>query len=105
MELRALSFTEPFHFIQHDVYLIVSDRGDHPTKYSNRRGNFLYKFGKEGNADREFDETACLTMIKAESVQDVHLIVCDNENHRIQVFDLSGIFVAKFRKKRRGMGE
>ena len=34
-----------------------------------------------------------------------HLMVCDSENHRIQVFDLSGKFVAKFGTKGSGMGE
>ena len=34
-----------------------------------------------------------------------HLLVCDKENHRIQVFDLSGKFVAKFGTKGSGMGE
>ena len=33
-----------------------------------------------------------------------HLIVCDMSNHRIQVFDLSGKFIAKFGTKRSGMG-
>ena len=32
-------------------------------------------------------------------------MVCDKVNHRIQVFDLSGKFVAKFGTKGSGMGE
>ena len=32
-------------------------------------------------------------------------MVCDTLNHRIQVFDLSGKFVAKFGTKGSGMGE
>ena len=32
-------------------------------------------------------------------------MVCDTFNHRIQVFDLSGKFVAKFGTKGSGMGE
>ena len=34
-----------------------------------------------------------------------HLMVCDTGNHRIQVFDLSGKFVAKFGTNGSGMGE
>ena len=34
-----------------------------------------------------------------------HLMVCDTSNHRIQVFDLSGKFVATFGTKGSGMGE
>ena len=32
-------------------------------------------------------------------------MVCDRDNHRIQVFDLSGKFVAKFGTKGSGIGE
>ena len=42
----------------------------------------------------------CLFMNKAG-----HLMVCDGENHRIQVFDLSGKFGAKIGAKGSGMGE
>ena len=34
-----------------------------------------------------------------------HLLVCGSENHRIQVFDLSGKFVAKFGSKGSGIGK
>ena len=94
------SFTEPHHCIQHDNYLIVSVRGDHSVKCFDRKGNFLYKFGKEGNGDGEFNTPSCLSMDKAG-----HLIVCDTNNHRIQVFELSGKFVAKFGTKGSGIGE
>ena len=93
-------FTEPFHCIQHDNYLIVSGRGDHSVKLFDRKGNFLYIFGKKGNADGEFNVPRCLSMDKAG-----HLLVCDKGNHRIQVFDLSGKFVAKLGTKGIGMGE
>ena len=94
------SFTKPFHCIQHDNYLIVSDKGDHSVKLFDRKDNFLYKFGKKGNGDGEFNEPRCLFLNKAG-----HLMVCDYINHRIQVFDLSGKFVAKFGTEGSGMGE
>ena len=53
-----------------------------------------------GNADGEFNTPRCLFMNKAG-----HLMVCDKKNYRIQVFDLSGKFVAKFGTKGSGMGE
>ena len=92
--------TEPYHCIQHDIYLIVSDSGDHSLKCFDRNGNFLYKFGKKGNTNGEYNEPSCLSMDKAG-----HLMVCDSENDRVQVFDLSGKFVAKFGTKGSGMGE
>ena len=94
------SLTGPFHCIQHDNYLIVSDSNDHSVKLFDREGDFLYQFGKKGNAEGEFSMPGCLFMNKAG-----HLMVCDSENHRIQVFDLSGKFVAKFGTKGSGMGE
>ena len=94
------SFTKPFHCIQHDNYLLVSDNGDHSVKILDRKGNFLYKFGKQGNADGEYNKPFCLSVDKAG-----HLLVCDSENHRIQVFDLSGKFVAKFGSKGSGIGK
>ena len=94
------SFTEPFHCIQHENYLIVSDNGDHSVKILDRKGNFLYKFGKQGNADGEYNKPFCLSVDKAG-----HLLVCDSENHRIQVFDPSGKFVAKFGSKGSGIGK
>ena len=97
---EEVPFSNPFHCIQHDNYLIVSDSGDHSVKYFDRKGIFLYKFGKEGNMGGEFNVPRCLSMDKAGN-----LIVCDKENYGIRVFDLSGKFVAKFGKQGGGMGE
>ena len=94
------SFTKPYHCIQHDNYLIVSDSDDHSVKCFDRKGNVLYKFAKEGNAHGRFNKPSCLSMDKTG-----HLMVCDTLNHRIQVFDLSGKFVAKFGTKGSGIGE
>ena len=34
-----------------------------------------------------------------------HLMVCDGNNHRIQVFELNGKFLSKFGKKGANLGE
>ena len=94
------SFTKPFHCIYHDKYIIVSDKGDHSVKCFDRFGNFLYKFGKKGNADGLLNMPSCLSIDKAG-----HLMVCDLLNHRIQLFDLDGKFVAKFGTQGNGIGE
>ena len=94
------SFTLPFHCVQHDNYLIVSDSGDHCVTVLDREGKVLYKFGKKGVGDGEFNEPHCLSVNKAG-----HLLVCDSGNHRIQVFELSGKFVTKFGKEGSGIGE
>lgn len=51
----------------------------------------MYKFGSKGEEDGEFDEPQCLSVDKAGN-----LIVCDSDNSRVQVFKLSGEFIAKF---------
>ena len=85
------SFIQPFHCIQYESYLVVSDYGDHCVNVFNREGKFLYKFGKKGEGKGEFISPACLSVNKAGQ-----LLVCDTGNHRIQVFELSGKFVTKF---------
>ena len=60
----------------------------------------MYKFGKTGSGYGEFNRPRCLSVNKAG-----HLMVCDERNHRVQVFELSGKFVTKFGKQGRGKGE
>ena len=50
----------------------------------------MYKFGKKGEGDGDFNDPQCLSVNKAG-----HLMVCDSGNHRVQVFELSGKFVAE----------
>ena len=94
------SFTFPFHCVQYDKYLIVSDAYEHCIKVFERNGNFLYKFGKKGKGYGEFDNPRCLSVNKAG-----HLMVCDSSNHRVQVFELSGKFLTKFGAKGKSKGE
>ncbi|CAH3109833.1 unnamed protein product [Pocillopora meandrina] len=90
----------PRHCIQYDKYLIVSDAGENCIKVFDINGNFLYKFGNEGNRDGEFKSPRFLSVNKAG-----HLMVCDKGNYRVQVFELSGKFITKFGKRGSGPGE
>ena len=94
------TFTKPFHCIQHENYLIVSDDGDNSVKCFDRKDILLYKSGKKGDGAGEFNSPHCLSVHKGG-----HLMVCDGGNHWIQVFDLGGKFVTKFGTKGSGMGE
>ena len=51
---------DPFHCIQVEQYLIVSDVGDHCIKVFDLEGNFVFKFGKEGNKEGEFSRSVFL---------------------------------------------
>ena len=85
------SFSTPIHCIQYKEYLIASDFEEHCIKVFDKAGHFLYKFGKYGTGDREFNGPYHLSINKAE-----HLMVCDTNNHRIQVFEVNGKFLGKF---------
>ena len=48
-------FTAPFHCVQCDELLIVSDSAQSCIKVFNKEGHFQYKFGKKGEGDGEFN--------------------------------------------------
>ena len=94
------SFTLPFHCIQYERYLIVSDYKENCIKVFDRKRNLYYKFGKEGGGDGELSSPSGLLVNKSGQ-----LMVCDELNHRIQVFELNGKFLGKFGKKGANLGE
>ena len=83
---------DPRYCIQKDQYFIVSDNGDRCIKVFNTDGDFLYKFGNEGEGDGEYNKPRCLSVDKAG-----HLMVCDGANDRVQVLELNGKFITKFK--------
>ena len=94
-------FKYPYSCVEYRQYLIVSDYHEDCVKVFDReQGTFLYKFGSVGNGDGQFKHPSCVAVDKAG-----HLMVCDENNHRIQVFKLSGEFVAKFGSQGSELGE
>ena len=93
-------FTAPFHCVECDESLIVSDSAQSCIKVFNKEGQFQYKFGKKGEEDGEFIHPHLLSV-----TQSKHLLVCDLGNHRIQVSELTGKFVGKFGTKGSDLGE
>ena len=93
------SFTFPFYCIQYEEYLIASDFKEDCIKVFDKAGHFLYKFGKRGTGDGEFNGPYHLSINKAE-----HLMVCDENNHRIQLFEVNGNFIGKFGSKGKKIG-
>ena len=94
------SFSTPIHCIQYKEYLIASDFEEHCIKVFDKAGHFLYKFGKYGTGDGEFNGPYHLSINKAE-----HLMVCDANNHRIQVFEVNGKFLGKFGSEGNKIGQ
>ena len=88
----------PLHCIQKDQFFIVSDDDDHSIKVFNTDGDFLYKLGNEGKGDGEFNNPRFLSVDKAG-----HLMVCDYGNNRVQVLELNGKFITKFKLRSGGL--
>jgi tripartite motif-containing protein 71 len=98
----------------HDGNIVVSDTLNHriqvfkldppdpiglQSKLSSK-GGFLYSFGSFGREEGEFFNPHGLTCD-----HDGNIVVCDRNNHRIQVFDPKGKFLFSFGKYGNGEGE
>ena len=77
------SFIYPMHCVQCDKYFVVSDTFDNAIKVFDQEGAFLYKYGKEGDGVEELKYPRFLAVDKVG-----HLLVCDDGNNRIQIFEL-----------------
>ena len=82
---------EPWHCVSHGNRYFVSYFDGNCIKVFSEQGDFLYQFGREGTRDGEFDCPTGLAVDKSG-----RLVVCDNKNNRIQLFQLDGTFCCKF---------
>ena len=71
------------HCVQCDKYFVVSDTFDNAINVFNQEGAFLYKFGKKWGGVEGLSLPRCLAVDKVG-----HLLVCDDGNNRIQMFEL-----------------
>ena len=81
----------PVHCVSHGNRYFVSDSGGNCIKVFSEQGDFLYQFGRKGTGDGELDVPLGLAVDKSG-----RLVVCDSDNHRIQLFQLDGTFCCKF---------
>ena len=84
---------EPSGCIYHKDKFIVSDSGNHCLKVFDKSGKFLYEIGEKGEADGQFVSPWGLCVEKYGDHQ--NLLVCDEDNGRIQQFTLEGRFSGK----------
>ena len=70
--------------------IFVSDRDNHCVKAFDQSGTFLFKFGKKGNQDGQFNLPLHMHVDSSDN-----LLVCDLGNHRVQQFSLDGRFTGK----------
>ena len=70
--------------------IFVSDRDNNCVKAFDQSGTFLYKFGKQGNQDGQFNHPYLMHVDNSNN-----LLVCDRGNNRVQQFSLDGRFTGK----------
>ena len=76
--------------IHHKNMFLVSDLDNNCIKAFDQSGTFLYKFGKVGSQDGQFDPPRSLLVDSSG-----YLLVCDSGNNRVQQFSLDGRFTGK----------
>ena len=82
--------SRPISSIPYKNMFLVSDRDNNYIKVFDQTGTYLYKFGKEGNEDGQFN---CPYGMLLDSSN--NLLVCDFRNNRVQQFSLDGRFTGK----------
>ena len=82
--------SRPLSCTAHKNKLIASDGVEHCIKVFDKLGQFLRKFGREGNADGCFNKPSavCVDCFG-------NLLVCDSNNGRVQQFTIDGRFTGK----------
>ena len=82
--------TAPFSCLPYKNKFFVSNIGKECIKAFEKSGTFLHKFGKQGNQDGQFNYP-CGLLIDSSN----YLLVCDQQNNRVQQFSLDGRFTGK----------
>ncbi|KAK3699416.1 hypothetical protein QZH41_018582 [Actinostola sp. cb2023] len=80
-----------FGFACHNGKYFISYWKDNCICVFDDNGGFLHKFGAKGKKDGEFDGVWGLAVYGADMI-----LVCDINNHRVQVFTHEGVFISSF---------
>ena len=81
---------QPRSCIPYKNIFLVADGGNNCIKVFDRSGTFLYKFGKRGNQDGQFN-LPCSMLLDSSN----NLLVCDHSKNQVQQFSLDGRFTGK----------
>ena len=81
---------QPWRCLPYINKFFVSDSKNNCIKVFDKSGTFLHKFGKQGNQDGQFNNPRGLLIDSSNN-----LLVCDEENNRVQQFSLDGRFTGK----------
>ena len=80
----------PTSCIPYKNMFLVSDGDNDCMKVFDQSGTFLYKFGKQGSQDGQFN-WPCGILVDSSS----NVLACDSNNNRVQQFSLDGRFTGK----------
>lgn len=67
--------------------IVLADSCNHRCMVLDLYGKLLFEFGSRGSGPGQFEYPECIAIF-----QDGHICVSDKDNHRVQIFDESGIF-------------
>ena len=84
--------------------LFVADTEYHRIKVFDENGNFVRKFGTYGSGDGQMNSPRGI-YVDSNGLTGQEIYVSDTQNHRIQVFDLTGNFIRKFGTYGNGDGQ
>ncbi len=90
MDKLKTEFLRPTDMALWGDYLFVVDTLAHCIYRINLKDGSVFKFGKNGTEDGEFNYPTYIT------IRDGRLYVTDSMNNRIQIFHIDGSFIAKF---------
>ena len=90
METGPEKLNQPRSCILSENMFFVADSGHKCVKVFDQSGTFLYKFGKLGNQDGQFNSPHGMLLDSSNN-----LLVCDTSNGRVQQFSLDGRFTGK----------
>ena len=102
LDLKDEILKSPFGIAVNSKGLIaVTDRDGHYILTFDKEGKYLRKFGSKGKNAGQLNHPTGVTYLN-----DDHILVADDENHRIQQFNVhTGNFVKTIGKEGRGKGE
>ncbi|KAL9653258.1 hypothetical protein ABK040_010965 [Willaertia magna] len=90
-----LNINEIFSLIDNNLGTITINENNHNSLENNDcpiQGKFISSFGGKGTEDGQFTSPTDICIDSHDNI-----IICDNENNRVQIFDKTGKFIRKFR--------
>ena len=85
-----VKLSKPHSCISYKNIFLVTEINNHVVKAFDSSKTFLYKFGKKGNQDGQFNKPCGMCLDGSDN-----LLVCDHLNNRVQQFSLDGRFTGK----------